>query len=220
MSPALQVLVVDDEPGILQSCSRVLERAGHRVQAVESARSALDLFERERFDLILTDIMLPDVSGLELIERIKERAPAATIVAITGYGTVETATESLRRGANGFLTKPFTSAELRAAVADAYAKAQLAREAIRAEAYEPLAAQFAGPSREAVPNRLLARLTQSTRRATDADLALLLGRGDGSGLTVLARDSHDRCPEDRWAQAAALRSWLDTVVVDADKPLD
>ena len=229
MTDSLRVMVVDDEPTILQSCTRVLERAGHRVRALSSARAALELFDRESFDLILTDIMMPDLGGLELIQRLKERAPAATIVVITGYGTIETATEALRRGASGFLSKPFTPAELRAAVAEAFTKGQLTRDAIRTQAYEPLTAQIAKPWAEAAPSALLALLAQSTRSATGADLAVLLGRElggeascpDRSEPTILALDQAGAQSGGgrTQSQSRLLRRWLEEAVVQSGQPL-
>jgi two-component system, NtrC family, response regulator AtoC len=116
---SLGILVVDDEPTILTSCRRVLERAGHQVQAVDTPSSALDLCSRQRFDVILTDILMPGMSGLELIDHLKATAPAVRIVVMTGFGSREVAADALQRGASGLLVKPFTPAELREVVASA-----------------------------------------------------------------------------------------------------
>ncbi len=118
---SLGILVVDDEPTILTSCQRVLEGAGHRVQAVDTPGSALDRCREQTFDLVLIDILMPDMSGLELVERLKAAAPTIRIVVMTGYGSRDVAADALRRGASGLLLKPFTPAELREIVADATA---------------------------------------------------------------------------------------------------
>ena len=101
------------------SCRRVLERAGHQVRAVDTPGSALDLCREQSFDVILTGILMPDMSGLELIDRLKTIAPAVPVVVMTGLGSREVAADILRRGVNGVLLKPFTPAELQEVVANA-----------------------------------------------------------------------------------------------------
>jgi CheY-like chemotaxis protein len=116
---SLGILVVDDEPTILSSCRRALERAGHQVQAVDTPGAALDLCREQSFDVIVTDILMPEMSGLELIDRLRATAPTIRIVVMTGYGSREVASDALRQGASGLLLKPFTPAELREVVAGA-----------------------------------------------------------------------------------------------------
>ena len=117
----LDILIVDDEPTVLHSCRRVLERAGHRVQALDCVHSTLELCKEQNFDVALTDIMMPEMSGLEFIDRLKQLVPDAAIVVMTGYGTREIADQVRRRGASGLLLKPFTPSELRSGLADAVA---------------------------------------------------------------------------------------------------
>ncbi len=119
---SLGILVVDDEPTILTSCQRVLEGAGHRVQVVATPGSALDRCREQTFDMVLIDILMPGMSGLELVERLKADAPTIRIVVMTGYGSRDVAADALRRGARGLLLKPFTPAELREIVANAAAR--------------------------------------------------------------------------------------------------
>ena len=113
----LRILVIDDEPTLLGSCRRILECAGHRVQTAETASSALELCRGQSFDVVLLDIPLSDMSGLDLVERLKEVAPLIRIVVMTGYGSREMVVEAVRRGARGFQLKPFLATELRQVVA-------------------------------------------------------------------------------------------------------
>ena len=116
---SLGILVADDPPTILTSCRRVLERAGHQVQAVDTPGSALDICREQNFDVIVTDILMPEMSGLELIDRLRATAPTIRIVVMTGYGSREVALGALRQGGSRLLLEPCTPAELREVVASA-----------------------------------------------------------------------------------------------------
>ena len=98
----------------------------------------LELFETENFDLLLTDISMPDMSGLDVIRHVRSHNKEIPIIVITGHGTLDTAINALRLGAQGFLLKPFTPEELRAAVAEALEKTRLLNENIRMRALMPL----------------------------------------------------------------------------------
>ena len=106
MSPA-RILVVDDEPGISLLCDRLLTRAGYSVLASTDPKWALEVLDSERFDLLLVDIRMPDISGFDVILRGHELQPEMAILAMTGFGTVETAIQALRRGVDGLILKPF-----------------------------------------------------------------------------------------------------------------
>ncbi|HEX2172185.1 MAG TPA: response regulator [Dehalococcoidia bacterium] len=119
MAESPRILLIDDEPNILETGRRVLERAGYQVCALDSAQAALDLMRAERLDAVVTDIMMPELSGVDLIEHIHDMLPDAAVVVMTGYGTDEVRAEMAGRGAREFLAKPFTPTELRTAVARA-----------------------------------------------------------------------------------------------------
>ncbi len=103
---ALTVLVVDDEPSNLSSIEKIFQKDGMRVITAPSARAALDLLRTHRIDVVLTDLMMPAVSGLELLKAIRQAAPDVEVVLMTAYGTVETAVQAMRDGAYDFVEKP------------------------------------------------------------------------------------------------------------------
>lgn len=111
-----RILVVDDEIGIRQGCQRALIPRGHSVDTVSDLTTARRALEGQPFELLLLDVMLPDGSGLDLIEEILGQDSYAICIVMTGFGTVEMAVEAIRRGAYDFLSKPFTSDELVLAV--------------------------------------------------------------------------------------------------------
>ena len=103
------VLVVDDEPSNLASIEKIFQRDGMRVLTADGAKAALELVRNHRVDVVLTDLMMPGVSGLELLKAMKQLSPDTEVVMMTAFGDVETAVKAVRAGAYHFLTKPFRS---------------------------------------------------------------------------------------------------------------
>src|SRR5688572_5193817 len=100
------VLVVDDEQGNRTSLEKIFEREGMRVLSADGAKSALELARKHRVEVVLTDLMMPGTSGLELMRALKEVAPDTEVVMMTAYGTVEVAVQAMREGAYDFVEKP------------------------------------------------------------------------------------------------------------------
>jgi signal transduction histidine kinase len=129
-----RILIVDDETGMREGCRRALTPVGYGIDTTDSTSSALNLIQDDGYDLYLLDVMLPDGSGLDLIEPILDRDPNAICIVITGYGSIEMAVEAVRRGAYTFLSKPFTSEQLLVAVAQGLERRRL--KAVEREAVE------------------------------------------------------------------------------------
>jgi len=110
------ILVVDDEMGMREGCRRALARHGYQVSVAEHGAEGLRKLREESFDLVLLDAMMPGLGGLEFLDRAQERDPNIICVMITGYATVDLAAQAMKKGAQGFLPKPFNSDELLAAV--------------------------------------------------------------------------------------------------------
>ncbi len=91
-----KILIVDDEAGMQRLLSRVLEREGYAPTPVGSAKEALELISADSFDLVLTDIQMPEMNGLELLREVKEFDPSLPVLVMTAYGTVKSAVEALR----------------------------------------------------------------------------------------------------------------------------
>ena len=102
------VLIVDDEPGIRDSLQGVLEDEGYKVSAAETAEAGLDLLDRRPFDVVLLDIWLPGMDGLDALQRIKQSDGGPEIIMISGHGTIETAVRATKLGAFDFLEKPLS----------------------------------------------------------------------------------------------------------------
>ncbi|MCX6082528.1 MAG: response regulator [Chloroflexi bacterium] len=133
-----RILVVDDEPGITLLCDRLLTKAGYPVLSLTEPKLALDAMRKDRFELLLVDIRMPDISGFDLMQQAREIQPDMAILAMTGFGSVETAIQALRRGVDGLILKPFEKGELIQAVEQALADSQKKQDAARVQALRPL----------------------------------------------------------------------------------
>src|SRR5258707_12539775 len=106
------VLVVDDEGAIRYSISKTLQRVGYQVSAAASGEEALEMLSNQSFDVVLTDIRMPGLTGVELLAKIKERAPDSIVILMTGYASLGTAVENLGLGAHDFPIQPSNSHEI------------------------------------------------------------------------------------------------------------
>ncbi|MBF0520246.1 MAG: sigma-54-dependent Fis family transcriptional regulator, partial [Nitrospirae bacterium] len=109
----IKTLVIDDEKDICRFLELVLAKEGYDVTTAVTGHSAAGLISQTDFNLIVTDLKLPDTSGLEIVKYAKEKLPNAQIIVITGYGTIETAVEAIKSGAYDFLTKPLSLDKIR-----------------------------------------------------------------------------------------------------------
>jgi two-component system sensor histidine kinase/response regulator len=107
------VLIIDDEESMRDSCSQILIKAGFQADAAENGAIGLEKIKESKPDLVLIDLKMPGINGMEVLEKIKEIDPNIIPIVITGYATVESAVEAMRKGAYDFLPKPFTPEELR-----------------------------------------------------------------------------------------------------------
>ncbi len=123
-----RILIVDDEDGMRRLLSRVLTREGYDTSAVGSGAEALRLVSSERFDLVVTDIKMPEMDGLQLLAELKEYVPSLPIIVITAYGTIENAVQALRSGAYDYIAKPFENDEIKLTVAKAFERERLLAE--------------------------------------------------------------------------------------------
>ena len=111
-----RVMVVDDEPDMVENCVRILKKAGYQCLTATDPRRALAQLESERPDLLLTDLKMPGMDGMELLRRARELDPALPVILITAFATIESAVEAIKEGAFDYLPKNFSVEQLRLAV--------------------------------------------------------------------------------------------------------
>jgi DNA-binding response OmpR family regulator len=125
--PKAKILIIDDEQIVHESVRRILETEGYAVEGALRVKDALDLLEKEDYDLVLSDLMMPDESGMKAVEAVARDHPYCGVVMFTGFATVESAVESMKLGSLDYLPKPFTPDELLEVVERALAKVYKSR---------------------------------------------------------------------------------------------
>src|SRR4030095_4477867 len=123
-----KLLIVDDEQGMRQLLSIVFGREGHEVRVAESGRRAMELLREEPADLIISDVKMPDMGGIELLRAARELLPDVEVIMMTAFARVETARDAFLLGAYDFVQKPFDNDLLKETLARALAKVSLVRE--------------------------------------------------------------------------------------------
>ncbi len=184
------ILVVDDERSNLESLSKIFAREGWRVALAASGAEALEAVRRDRPEVVVTDLMMPGMTGEALLRAVKAVAPETEVVLMTAYGTVETAVEAMKAGAYDFITKPVKRHAIVKTVRQALEKASLVAEnralkAQLAELSQPPAGELLGsaPAFRAVLDTL--------RQAAPTDATVLLEGESGTGKELAARLVHD-----------------------------
>jgi DNA-binding NtrC family response regulator len=114
-----EIMVVDDEPIVGERLKDFLEKDGHRVETFVDPRAALQRLEEKVFDLVISDIRMGDIDGIQIMERVFEKSRRMKVIMITGYATMDLARESMAKGAFDFIAKPFKLKEIRGTIAKA-----------------------------------------------------------------------------------------------------
>ncbi|MCA9169846.1 MAG: sigma-54-dependent Fis family transcriptional regulator, partial [Planctomycetales bacterium] len=124
----ITLLLVDDDTDLRQDMVAYFQRSGYRVIDCGTATDALSLADRQHVDVIILDMILPDMSGLEVLEKLRSRGCDSEIVMLTGEGSIETAVEAMKKGAREYQTKPIRLKELERLVEKSYSAGQLVKE--------------------------------------------------------------------------------------------
>jgi len=181
-----RILVTDDEEGIRSFLAEALERDGHEVEQAENGAVALGLLQRRSFDVVLTDLQMPEMDGMALLTRVRDEQPETEVIVLTAHGSVSSAVEAMRKGAYDFLEKPVDSlAELRLLVRRAVERRQLktSAEGARRQRTELPKLAYGAPEMTAVVDAL--------HKVAKTDATVLLIGESGTGKEVAARAVHE-----------------------------
>ena len=195
-----RILVVDDEPSVLSICRDFLETRGFDVAAASSADEAIRNFEAGKFQLVITDINMPRMSGVDLMRWIKSREPEIPIIILTGYGTYGLMHEALRSGVSDFLDKPFNLETLEKSIGQALEKRRLLAERERLRVMRRLITTSEHIARELDEIAIMEYLLECLSKETQADsISVMLPRQDGDGKDLhisFSRGLPSDLPED------------------------
>ena len=113
------ILVMEDDVNVARGLEMILTEEGYAVNLAGTGALALALFKQKRYDLLVADLRLPDIDGMEVIRKVKTEKPETEVIVITGYGTTSRAVKAMKLGARDFLPKPFTEEQIKASIDDA-----------------------------------------------------------------------------------------------------
>jgi len=189
--PPIQVLVVDNDPAHAEAMADSLRSVGFACTVATGGREAISLLESSTFEIVVSDLKMPDVGGLEVLAKCKELQPDAELILVTGHGTVESAVEAMQRGAFNYLLKPLDLKQLRAVVENA-ARSQYLRRA-NAELHRRLDERFGfegvignSPQMQEVITKL--------QRIAPTDATVLIQGDTGTGKELVAKAIHQNSP--------------------------
>jgi DNA-binding NtrC family response regulator len=175
-----EVLVVDDEPQMLIAINETLRRQGHSITTAGSAREALCRLREKHYDLVLTDVRMPEMNGLDLLKKVKASTPQTPVVLLTAYGTIQNAVDAMKHGAFDYLLKPFSSESLESVVRRALAS---------------IPEREAGQSYEIVTqDPAFSLVLERARQAAASTATVLVEAESGTGKELLARMIHQKSP--------------------------
>jgi DNA-binding NtrC family response regulator len=178
------LLLVDDDVEYRSSVARRFVRRGFQVQEASSGEEALDLAERRQFDVVVLDMVMPGMSGLDVLEKLRASNPECEIIMLTGQATVETAVEAMKKGAYDYLTKPFPLAELEVLIEKAYERRKLSKENMQLKAVLGRSEPSSDIIGRSPAMREVFRLIE---RAGPTDKAILIQGESGTGKELVAR---------------------------------
>ncbi len=182
-----RVLIIDDEADIRESLETLLEMEGYLIELAANATEGLDRLEKGQYDLVLLDLMMPDRSGIELLQDFRQRDAETPIILITAYGSVEVAVQALKAGANDYFSKPWDNEKLLVEIGNMIAKSRLERE--NTELKRALKQRYSFPNIIGKSDRMQKVFDLVSQVAPSRATILLTGE-TGTGKEIIAKAIH------------------------------
>src|SRR5919109_3860409 len=182
-----KILIVDDERSMRDVLSIMLKRAGYAVTEAVDGEDAIAQINKEIFDLVITDLKMPKVGGLEVLKAVKEASPETVVLLITAFASTESAVEAMKRGAYDYLTKPFQIDEVQLIIRNALEKRRLSTENMllkREIGSQSSFAQIVGQS------EAMQKVFDVVRKVADSKSNVLICGESGTGKELVARAIH------------------------------
>jgi two-component system nitrogen regulation response regulator NtrX len=185
---AESILIVDDEPGILNSVSKILEDEGYQVALAKSGPEALKVIANDAPDLVLLDIWMPEMDGLETLKRIREQSPGLTVMMMSGHGSIETAVKAIKLGAYDYVEKPLSLENIVLRIRHALDQRRLEEENVTLRNKVAKRFELVGTS------PVMQRLRQLLATAGPTTGRVLISGDNGTGKELVARAIHQASP--------------------------
>jgi two-component system response regulator PilR (NtrC family) len=186
-NPRTQLLIVDDEAGMCEFLEIILQKNGYQVSSRQSARAAIKDLETGTFDLVISDINMPKMSGLELLRLIKEKSPSTEVIMITAYASTDTAIQAMKQGAYDYIIKPFNNDEILLTIKKALKNSQLQRENRRLQ--QELEKRY-GFGNLIGKNPAMLKVYELIQRVAQTRANILVTGESGTGKELVARAIH------------------------------
>ncbi len=182
----MRILLVEDEKITRITLTDTLRKEGWEVESAGTGQEGLELFLRQPFDVVITDLRLPKMNGLDILKQVKEKAPDTTVIVMTAYGTVETAVQALKMGAFDYLTKPFSPDKLQSMLRHVQNMRRILDENVRLKKRLEMIEK-----RELIGNSpVMRRLLETVRHVARHDSTVLIVGESGTGKELVARALH------------------------------
>ncbi|MDE3049239.1 MAG: sigma-54-dependent Fis family transcriptional regulator, partial [Nitrospirota bacterium] len=191
MKPRAHILVVDDEINIRGALVTMLEKKGHQVRGVATAEEGLEQLEAAPAELVITDLRMPGIGGMEFLRRLKETSPDTEVVVMTAYGSIDTAVEAMRCGAYDYLTKPIDRERFPIVVDKALERRALTTENKQLRDRLETRMRFDQMVGESEP---MQRVYSLVEMVADSDVTVLLTGESGTGKELISRAIHHKSP--------------------------
>ncbi len=182
-----KLLIVDDEKVALKNLEHVMKKEGYEVTATQSGANALAHLEKQPFDVVLTDLRMEKVDGMQVLKKCRDNFPDTEVVLITGYATLDSAVEAMKHGAFSYIAKPFRLDEVRKVVSEALEKIRLRRE--NRELREQIDS-YQGKVKIITQDPHMERLLEVARQIAPTDCSVLIVGESGTGKELFARYLH------------------------------
>ena len=184
----LKILVIDDERSIRNTLKEILGFEGYQVELAENGRNGLELIQTNEFDIILCDIKMPEMDGLEVLDQIKKTKPDSTVVMISGHGTIDTAVEAIKKGAFDFIEKPLDLNRLLITLRNASDKSVLVKETQILKQKVSRKFEIIGSS------PAIQKVLEMCDRVAPTEARVLITGANGTGKELIAHRIHELSP--------------------------